>query len=64
MELENIDENLLNNFRADNSLFKTYRLAMACTIEYAAFHVNAAGLNSGTLAQKSCCFSCNECYCY
>lgn len=32
--------------------FRTYRLAMACTIEYAAFHVNAAGLNSGTLAQK------------
>jgi subtilisin-like proprotein convertase family protein len=51
-ELDNIDENLLNNFRADNSLFKTYRLAMACTIEYAAYHVNAAGLNSGTLAQK------------
>jgi len=39
-------------FRANNSLFKTYRLALACTIEYAAFHVNAAGLNGGTLAQK------------
>ncbi|MFT3794771.1 reprolysin-like metallopeptidase [Flavobacterium sp.] len=38
--------------RANNSLFKTYRLAMACTIEYAAFHVNAAGLNGGTIAQK------------
>ena len=38
--------------RANNSLFKTYRLAMACTIEYAAFHVNAAGLGSGTIAQK------------
>ena len=25
---------------------------MACTIEYAAYHVNAAGLNSGTEAQK------------
>ena len=32
--------------------FRTYRLAMACTIEYAAFHVNAAGLAGGTLAQK------------
>lgn len=32
--------------------FRTYRLAMACTIEYAAFHVNAAGLGAGTLAQK------------
>lgn len=39
-------------FRASNSLYKTYRLALACTIEYAAFHVNAAGLGSGTLAQK------------
>jgi len=38
--------------RSNNSLFKTYRLAMACTIEYAAFHVNAAGLGAGTLAQK------------
>ncbi len=39
-------------FRANNSLFKKYRLALACTIEYAAFHVNAAGVGSGTLAQK------------
>lgn len=31
---------------------RKYRLAMACTIEYAAFHVNMAGLNSGTVAQK------------
>ena len=38
--------------RADNSLFKTYRLAIACTIEYAAFHVSAAGVGGGTLAQK------------
>jgi len=38
--------------RASNSLFKTYRLALACTIEYAAFHVSAAGLTGGTLAQK------------
>ncbi len=38
--------------RSENGLYKTYRLAIACTIEYAAFHVNAAGLNGGTLAQK------------
>lgn len=38
--------------RASDSFFRTYRLAMACTIEYAAFHVNAAGLGSGTLSQK------------
>jgi Metallo-peptidase family M12/Secretion system C-terminal sorting domain len=48
------DEELgnMNLMRSENSLFKTYRLALACTIEYAAFHVNAAGLNAGTLAQK------------
>ncbi|MBL0012311.1 MAG: fibronectin type III domain-containing protein [Flavobacterium sp.] len=38
--------------RASDGFFRTYRLAMACTIEYAAFHVNAAGLGSGTLSQK------------
>ena len=36
----------------NDGLFRQYRLAMACTIEYAAFHINAAGLNGGTLAQK------------
>lgn len=35
-----------------NGFLRKYRLAMACTIEYAAFHVNAAGLNTGTLEQK------------
>lgn len=47
--------NLINNSlqnRASDSFFRTYRLAMACTIEYAAFHVTAAGLGGGTLAQK------------
>ncbi len=38
--------------RASDGNFRTYRLAMACTIEYAAYHVTAAGLNGGTLAQK------------
>ena len=38
--------------RASDGIFRTYRLAMACTIEYAAFHVNAAGLGTGTLTQK------------
>jgi chitodextrinase len=41
-----------NLYRASDSFFRTYRLAMACTIEYAAFHVTAAGLGGGTLAQK------------
>lgn len=38
--------------RVSDGMFRTYRLAMACTIEYAAFHINAAGLGSGTMAQK------------
>jgi Metallo-peptidase family M12B Reprolysin-like/Secretion system C-terminal sorting domain len=38
--------------KINDSKFRTYRMAMACTIEYAAFHVNAAGLGGGTLAQK------------
>ncbi len=38
--------------RTTDGTKRTYRLAMACTIEYAAFHVNAAGLSGGTTAQK------------
>ena len=34
-------ENTSSN-RVSDGLFRVYRLAMACTIEYAAFHVNAA----------------------
>ncbi|CAM3913857.1 MULTISPECIES: zinc-dependent metalloprotease [Flavobacterium] len=41
-----------NAQKASDGRFRTFRLAMACTIEYAAFHVNAAGLGAGTLAQK------------
>lgn len=37
---------------ADDGKYRTYRLAMACTTEYAAFHINAAGLNNGSLVQK------------
>lgn len=37
---------------ASDGKYRVYRLAMACTIEYAAYHVNAAGLNGGTTAQK------------
>lgn len=35
-----------------NGALRKFRLAMACTTEYAAFHVNMAGLNSATVAQK------------
>lgn len=37
---------------ATDGIMRHYRLAMACTIEYAAFHINAANMNGGTLAQK------------
>ncbi|WP_188621044.1 reprolysin-like metallopeptidase [Flavobacterium suaedae] len=38
--------------QSSDGFFRTYRLAMACTIEYAAFHINEAGVNDGTLAEK------------
>lgn len=37
-----------NSTLIDDSTFRTYRLAMACTIEYATFHVNAA-INAGLI---------------
>ncbi|MCW4470301.1 M12 family metallo-peptidase [Flavobacterium sp. MFBS3-15] len=37
---------------ANDGLFRTYRLALACTIEYAAYQINAAGVGAGTLEQK------------
>lgn len=38
---------------ASDGLFRTYRLAMACTIEYAAYHITAAGIpNVAPLATK------------
>ncbi|MGK4569127.1 zinc-dependent metalloprotease [Flavobacterium sp. 3HN19-14] len=36
----------------DNGVFRTYRTVLACTAEYSAFHIQEAGLESGTLAQK------------
>lgn len=37
---------------ANDGLLRTYRLAMACTVQYAAFHITAANADSGTLAEK------------
>jgi subtilisin-like proprotein convertase family protein len=42
----------INNLRVSDSQFRNYRLAIACTIEYSAFHVAQAGVTGGTLAQK------------
>lgn len=41
-----------NQVFANDALLRTYRMAMTCTNEYSAFHVNRAGLAGGTLAQK------------
>jgi len=46
------NHNAIQERLVTDGIFRQYRLAMACTIEYAAFHVAAAGLNSGTLEQK------------
>ena len=45
-------QNITDNNKISDSKFRTYRLAMASTIEYSAFHIAAAGVNSGTLQQK------------
>lgn len=48
---DKIDTAILSQ-KATDGKFRQYRLAMACTIEYAAYHVNAAGLSAGTDPQK------------
>ncbi len=46
------NQNAPFSVESSDGVLRTYRLAMACTIEYAAFHVNAAGLGNATEAQK------------
>mgnify|MGYP003575078742 CR=1 FL=1 len=38
--------------QANDGKLRKYDLAMACTVEYAAFHINQAGIGSGTIQQK------------
>jgi len=40
-------------FEVDDSTLRTYRLALACTGEYAQYHVNQAGVGGGTAAQQT-----------
>jgi len=40
------------NLIVDDSTLRTFRLAVATTAEYSQFHINQAGLNNGTDAQK------------
>ncbi len=46
----NIDE--ISAQPQDNGVYRTYRTGIVTTVEYSAFHIAAAGLQSGTLAQK------------
>jgi len=46
------ENNLQQTVLSTDGTFRVYRLALACTVEYAAFHITAAGLDAGTLAQK------------
>ncbi|HLA55800.1 MAG TPA: zinc-dependent metalloprotease family protein, partial [Flavobacterium sp.] len=43
---------LLSLRLATDGQFRTYRLAMGCTAQYAAYHIAAAGVGAGTTAQK------------
>lgn len=42
----------INQTESNAGIFRTYRLALASTEEYSQFHINAAGLAGGTLAQR------------
>ena len=46
------DFNAVQKRNANDSMLRTFRLAIACTIEYADFHIQAAGLGAAPLAQK------------
>tara|TARA_Y100000815_G_scaffold92715_1_gene81774 strand:+ start:4555 stop:7215 length:2661 start_codon:yes stop_codon:yes gene_type:complete len=52
MQQEDTAQRQPKSVNASDGILRTYRLAMACTVEYAAFHVNAAGLNNATTAEK------------
>lgn len=51
---EELDRNFSDTFErnANDGQMREYRLALGCTEQYAAYHVNQAGLNAGTDAQK------------
>lgn len=52
-DTDHAEESVENRLLATDGIFRTYRLAMACTIEYSAFHIQRAGLPaSATMAAK------------
>ncbi|WP_448606124.1 reprolysin-like metallopeptidase [Paenimyroides ceti] len=46
------ETNSVMDVQSNDNKFRSYRFAMACTVEFAAFHIAAAGQNSGTMIQK------------
>jgi subtilisin-like proprotein convertase family protein len=40
------------DIESNTGIFRTYRLGLACTEEYAQFHINSAGVASGTVAER------------
>lgn len=40
------------DIESNTGIFRTYRLALACTEEYSQYHINQAGVSGGTLAQR------------
>lgn len=56
--IDEISDKEGNNFNAEtarnanDSMMREFRLALACTLEYSDFHVQAAGQGGGTLAEK------------
>jgi len=42
-----------NTIESNTGIFRTYRLALASTVEYSQFHINQAGVSAGTVAQRN-----------
>ena len=40
------------DIESNTGIFRTYRLGLACTVEYAQFHINLAGVAGGTVAER------------
>ncbi|WP_313804779.1 reprolysin-like metallopeptidase [Flavobacterium sp.] len=51
-ESETTDKHTETHARATDGVFRQYRLAMACTVEYATFHVNASPQTEANDAEK------------
>ncbi|UOB16195.1 reprolysin-like metallopeptidase [Abyssalbus ytuae] len=49
---ESLKEAEVQQRAPNDGQLRTFRLALACTAEYAAFHISAAGLSAGTTAQQ------------